>query len=95
MNQEEAQMLMDKTFDATLHDTRYKGGCVSLYSAMLAKKHDKKADTFEAAANLFVEETSQWHEERRHNFEPHPEFEERIIEHHRRVRGEGTEWEKD
>lgn len=79
MTKEESTKLIDEVFDKNLHDTRYRAGTVSLYSAILAKKYGKRADYFEAAADKFVGETSQWHEKRRWNFEPHPDFEQKIL----------------
>lgn len=72
-----------KVFDTDVHDTRYSGGTASLYAAMLNEKFnfpDLDLVKLDEAANKFVSETIEWHEGRRHEFEPHPHFVDRILE---------------
>lgn len=80
MEQQEIQRILNEVFDVNVHDTRYAGGTAALYAAILGRKHKKNPDKYEDAAHKFIDETIEWHEERRHDFEPHPLFEKRILE---------------
>ena len=73
--------ILEKVFDLNTHDTRYSGGVAALYADMLKYKYqDKDREKLEIAAEKFITETIQWHEEHRYTFEPHQLFETRIIE---------------
>ena len=70
--------IFDEVFDVNHHDTRYAGGTEALYSDVMAKLHDGK--DFQKEAKQFMNETIEWHKERRWSFQPHPDFEKRILE---------------
>jgi len=78
---DEWNKIVEKIFDINTHDTRYGGGVSVLYADMLKHKYkDKDREQLESAANKFIDETLNWHEEHRHNFQIHPSFETRILE---------------
>jgi hypothetical protein len=80
---EEHQNVINKVFDTNHHDTRYAAGAAALYAAMIVEMRDLEdltQDDLEKAANRFVDEAIEWHERKRHDFEPHPHFLGRILE---------------
>jgi len=78
---DEWNKIVEKIFDINTHDTRYGGGVSALYADMLKHKYkDKDREQLGSAADKFIDETLNWHEEHRHNFQIHPSFETRILE---------------
>jgi hypothetical protein len=74
----ELNLLFKEEFDSESTDTRYAAGVAELYARVVARVKHSVPERYMQAAEHFIVETKQYHDEHRWEFIPHPNFLRRI-----------------
>lgn len=85
-DEENIDELFNKHLDDDGVDTRYANGVAYLYALVAHDMYGKSIEDCEKAAEQFVKKTIEWHEEHRHDFERHPDFEIEMLSNLHRLR---------